>query len=87
MSGAAQVPSSMGGVECLLPRRADTSGVLVGSRLCRFEFPQAEEATEATSPDTQTVGERDVSFSCFGYFFIRETVVCICMEQKHVHGW
>lgn len=57
MSGAAQGPSSMGGVECLLPRRADTLGVLVGSVVHRVEFPRAEEATEATSPDTQIVGE------------------------------
>lgn len=77
----------MGGVECLLPRKADTSGVPVGSGVRRFEFPQAEEATEAMSPDTLTVGEREVLFSCFGYFSISETVVCICMEQKHVHGW
>lgn len=56
----------------------------VGSGVHRFEFPQVEEAIEATSPDTQTAEEREVSFKCFGYFFISEIVVCICMEQKHV---
>lgn len=55
---------------CLLPRRADTLGVLVGSGARRFEFPWAEGAAEPVSPDTQTAGEREVSFSCFGYFFI-----------------
>jgi len=68
VSGAAQDPFSVGGVECLLPRRADTSGVLVGSGVHRFEFPRAEEATETTSLNTQTAKEREVLVSCFGYF-------------------
>lgn len=56
-------------VQHLLPIPADNLGMLVGSGVHKFEVPQAEEATEARSPSTQTVREREVSFSFFVHLF------------------
>lgn len=56
-------------VQHLLPIPADNLGMLVGSGVHKFEVPQAEEATEARFPGTQTVGEREVSFSFFVHLF------------------
>lgn len=66
----------MVGVQHLLPISADNLGMLVGSGVHKFEVPQAEEATEARPSGTQTVGERETSFSFFiHFFFISELVV------------
>lgn len=65
----------MAGVQHLLPRSANTLGVLVGSGVCKFEVPQAEKATEARSPDTQIVRNREVSFSFFVYLFSTSELV------------
>lgn len=59
----------MVGVQHLLPISADNLGMLVGSGVHKFEVPQAEEGTEARFPGTQTVGEREVSFSFFVHLF------------------